>query len=178
MKPWTLAAMAVAGVLAFQGAHAYKTLQDKARAQEDSTEAIQRWKASYLALAGSQRQWQEQYPTSESVVDLYSLLQLADLQRYGLSFDRDAVALTRIEPVTGNGANLGLSRYCLSSQGTRESGALRVQADSYGALLTGLRQLAVQPQFYIGSVAINGEQDLPGAELGHFCLQLRQEAHA
>lgn len=174
----TVASIAFAAILGYQGFTAFGTLRNKATAQEDSTEALQRWQQSYLALSDSQKQWSSQYPSSGAVEDLYSLLQLVSLQRYSLRTDPDTVSLTRVEPVQGNGLNLGLVRYCLSSQGAADNGALRVEASSYTELLAGLRKLASVPYVYIGTIGIQGDKPQPAAILGDFCLQLRQQEPA
>jgi len=169
-----LAALATAGVLAFQGIAGFKTLQRKAEAQAQANEAMERWKQSYLALASTQQLWIKQYPQAKPTDDYVALLDLAQLGRFGLTTNRDAVSLTRIDGVKGNGHDLGLARYCLSSEGATDTGALRVEADSYGQLLKGLRELAAVPFVYVGTIGIQGDKDRPAAILGDFCLQLRE----
>ncbi len=161
-------------LLTMHGVKGYKTLQEKAVAQEGVTEAVQRWKQSYMALSGSVTQWETNYRREDSVQDLISLFALIGLNNYGLRADADNLVLTKVEPVAHNGTPLGLTKICLAS-GAGDGASLAVQAADYQTLFSGIDKLAKRPDIYIGNISVQGDKPVPMARLGEFCVMLRKK---
>jgi hypothetical protein len=160
----------IAGV---QGLKAYRTLAEKASAQERATENIERWKQSYMALSGIIKRWESSYRHENSIQDLMSLYNVIGLKEYGLQTDVDTMILNKVEPVTQNGSALGLTCVYLASAGSGDSSGFEVRASSYQNLFAGLKQLSERPDIYIGMITIKGDKT-PVAKLGDFCVLLRQ----
>lgn len=174
-------AVICAALLVFQGAQGFLALRTKAQQQDVATETIERWRLSYQALASSTQQWESRYPSMRDVHDLYGLYRTIDLKRYGLATNTDELTLTRVEPVNHNDIPVGLVSVCMASGSAGGGSALKVSAQSYAALLGALRELAKRPDVFIGNIGIQGDrgdQSVPVALLGDFCLLLRQEAGA
>ena len=160
----------IAGV---QGLKAYRTLAEKAAAQERATESVERWKQSYMALASTVKQWESSYRHENSIQDLMSLYHAIGLKDYGLQSDVDTMILHKVEPVAQNGAALGLTCVYLASAGSGDSSGFEVRASSYQNLFTGLKRLSERPDIYIGMITIKGDKT-PTAKLGDFCVLLRK----
>lgn len=167
-------AIALALVLLKQGYESYQMFEQKAAAQESVTESVDRWKTSYLALADTVKKWDASYEKEDSIQDQVSLIDELGLAQYGFKFDVDAITVVRIDPVTENGVQIGLTKVCLAS-GLNSEG-VKVSAPNYEALLSGLKRLAGRPDIYIGVIKIKGENNstTPEAILGDFCLLLRK----
>jgi len=160
----------VAGV---QGLKAYRTLSEKAVAQERATESVERWKQSYAALAGTVKRWESSYRHENSIQDLMSLYNAIGLEEYGLQTDVDTMILNKVEPVTQNGVALGLTCVYLASAGSGDTSSLEVRASNYQHLFAGVKRLSERPDIYIGMITIKGDKT-PTAKLGDFCVLLRK----
>lgn len=169
-----LVAIGVVVVMGLQGVNAYRTLTEKASAQEAVTESVQRWKQSYMAVADSVKHWEANYRRDDTVQDLVSLFSIIDLGAYGLRADTDKLILNKVDPVAQNGMHIGLTKVCLATAGGVESAGLDVQADNYTALFAGLKRLAQRPDIYINTITVKGDKAVPLASLGDFCVLLRR----
>lgn len=168
-----LIAAAIAVVMSMQGMKAYRTLSEKAAAQDAVTESVHRWQQSFQALSSTVQRWETQYRREDTVQDLVSLQSIVDLGSVGLRSDTDKVFLSKVEPVIENGIHLGLTRICLASSGSG-GGGLEVRTDNYSALFDGINRLAARPDIYIGTITVVGEKATPAARLGDFCIMLRK----
>lgn len=167
-------AFAFAFLMTFQGMKAYHILAEKAQAQASVTESVYRWKQNYMALGKTVSRWEREYHSQSSVQDMMALLAVADFDRYSLTINTDAVNINKIQPVTQNEMQIGLASVCLSSSGGGNSSALSVQAEDYQALFAGIKLLAKRPDISIGTISIKGNMAVPQADLGDFCILLRQ----
>lgn len=167
-----LAVMALGLILisVVQGRKAHQVVTDKAQAQANVTESVNRWKQDYLALGDSVRRWGQDYRNQESVPDLMTLIALVRLGEYGLTVNTDAVTINKIEPVTQGSMQIGLTKVCLASSSM--GAALEVQAPSYQALFKGFKQLAKRPDISIDTISIKGDRPVPVASFGDFCVLL------
>lgn len=161
-------------VSATQGLKAYRILTAKTQAQTDVTESVHRWKQNYMALGESVKRWEHNYRHQDSVPDLMSLFSIMNLGEYGIAVNHDAIILNKIEPMTQNGIPIGLTKACLSSNGSGDASALEVQAVNYLALLNGIKRLAQRPDIFMGTISIHGDKPVPVANLGEFCVLLRK----
>jgi hypothetical protein len=161
----------IAGV---QGLKAYRTLTEKAAAQERATESIDRWKKSYMALAGTMKRWESSYRPESSIQDLMSLYNVVGFGGYGLQVDVDTLILNKVEPVTQNGIPIGLTCIYLVSVGGGDSSGLEVRSSSYQKLFMGLKQLSERPDIYIGMITVKSDNGTPVAKLSDFCVLLRR----
>jgi len=159
-------------VSATQGLKAHRILTAKATAQDEVTESVHRWKQNYMALGESVKRWDRDYRQQDSVQDLMSLFAVINLNEYGISANTDAMILNKIDQVTQNGMQIGLTRICLSSTGSGDSSALEVRAPTYQALFDGLKRLSKRPDIYIGTISIKGDKAFAIANLGDFCVLL------
>jgi len=164
------------GFLIIAGVHslkAYRTLVEKAEAQERVTESIERWKQSYAALVGTIKRWESSYRNENSIQDLMSLYNAIGLKEYGLQTDVDTLILNKVEPVTQNGIALGLTCVYLVSADSGDGSSLVVRASNYQNLFAGLKRLSERPDIHIGMITIKGDKT-PTAKLGDFCVLLRK----
>ena len=169
-KLLAIMALGLAVISATQGMKVHRLMNEKATAQNNVTESVNRWKSNYLALGDSIKRWNKDYRTQDSVPDLMTLIAIVRLGDYGLSTDTDRIILNKIEPITQNGASIGLTKVCLAT--TSNGSALEVKAPSYKALFRGVKQLAHRPDIYADAIAIKGDKSTPVANLGEFCVLL------
>jgi len=169
-----LVALGVVVAMGLQGVNAYRTLTEKAAAQDAVTESVQRWKQSYMAVADSVQRWEADYPRDDAVQDLVSLFSIIDLGAYGLRSNTDKIILNKVDPVIENGMHIGLTKVCLATAGGVESAGLDVESDNYKTLFAGLKRLAQRPDIYIGTITVKGDKAVPLASLGEFCVLLRR----
>lgn len=173
-----LLGVVIAIVFCTMGVQGLKALREKAQQQDQATEVVRRWKQSYKALASSTSAWTGRYPKLANYKDLLDLHRSVGLERYQLVSDPDTLAITKLEPVTYNGADLALVRVCIASTGAAHDASLAVNAASYQSLLAGIKDLAAQPSVELGGIAIKEVEGTPTAFLSGFCLLLRHEATA
>lgn len=166
-----LLALALAVVLLNFGYRSYQTLAAKTREQNVITEAVVRWKHSYLALAGTQERWSHAYRAGSTIPDMLSLVAMLNLPAYGLTAGTDTLVIKSADPVKVNQVELGLTKLCLSNSASY----FAVESSSYEALLQGLDQLARRPDIQIDDVSIVGDKAAPQAKLGQLCLLFRSE---
>lgn len=159
-------------ISATQGLKSHRILAAKTQAQADVTESVNRWKLNYEALGESVKRWERNYLRQENVQDMMSLFAVVNLGEYGVAANTDAIILNKIEPVVQNGMPIGLTRICLSSNGSGDASALEIQAPNYQALFAGIKRLAQRPDISIGTISIKGDKALPVANLGDFCVLL------
>lgn len=169
-----LVATVAAGLFAMGGVRGYQVLAAKTGEQDLSTESLERWSKSYLALGESRARWVRSYRREDNAQDVLSLIGLAGLEAYGLIADADSVVLTSLEQVNANGAPIGLTRICMGT-GSADGGGLVVHAASYDALLHGVERLAKRKDVSLGNITVQGDKVVPLANLGDFCLLLRND---
>lgn len=163
-------ALGLALISTAQGIKVHRVMSEKALAQHNVTESVNRWKQNYLALGESIKRWEKDYRTQASVPDLMTLISIIRLNDYGLSTNTDRIILEKIEPVVQNGMQIGLTKVCLA---TSSNGAnLEVQASSYKELFKGINQLVNRRDIFVDSIAIKGDKSKPVANLGEFCILL------
>lgn len=176
-RGWTvLAAGALGLTLALTGWRGYQALAERATSQSAVTQAVLRWKHSYLALGGTQQRWQASYRSVASLPDLQALSDQLALGPLGLRADTDALSLRSVESVRQGNVELGLTRLCLSTG----NDVFRLEADSYAALLRGLEALARRPDVVLDQISVGGEagratreSTRAQARLGNLCLLFR-----
>ena len=169
-KLLVIMALGLAAISATQGIKVSRLMNEKATAQHNVTESVNRWKTNYLALGDSIKRWNTDYRTQESVPDLMTLIAIVRLSDYGLATDTDKIILNKIEPIAQNGSQIGLTKVCLAT--SSNGAALQVQAASYKALFKGIKQLANRPDLYADAITIKGDKPTPIAHLGEFCVLL------
>lgn len=160
-------------VLCMQGVKSFRTLTEKALAQEAATDSVLQWKQGYVAFADTVKKWNASFRSEDSVQDLISLYGVVGLGSYGLHADSDTLLLNKVTPVSQGGIAIGLTQFCISSS-SRPDGSLVVEAANYHALFAGLRQLSQRSDISIGSISIKGDKPTPVASLGDFCVLLRK----
>lgn len=173
-----LLGIVIAVLLGAMGYQGFAVLRQKAQQQSDATEVIRRWKQSYRALASSTGMWSKRYTDLGGYKDLLDLYRGLGLERYNLVSDPDALAITRLETVQYNGADLGLVRVCLASSGAASDAGFTVNAASYQDLLGGVTRLAQRPDVEIAGIGVKGADETPTASLTGFCVLVRQEVRA
>ncbi|WP_137922307.1 hypothetical protein [Hydrogenophaga sp. 2FB] len=159
-------------VLAFSAHGAWNVMQEKVRAQNNVTESVDRWTVSFAALNSSIEQWNKTFTKETSLQDLRGLLELANLEKSGLSIQADDIGVSAVEPVRHNNLNIGLTRMCLSSQGVADGKSLEVSAADYRTLFAGVKHLTDRADISIKNIVIRGDKKLPTATLGDFCVLL------
>lgn len=169
-RPLVVLATVLAVAMAVQGARAYRTLRDKALAQNQVTASVTEWRQTYQALAEPMKRWQGGYRHIDSVDDQEALLGLATLDRYGLATNPDTAIVNKVETISQNGVPLGLSKSCLVTGG---DGGLEVTAANYQALLRGIGELVARQDIHVRAIAFRGGKPQPSASLADFCVLLR-----
>ena len=164
-------ALGLAIISGIQGMKASRIMNEKALAQDNVTESVNRWKQNYLALGESIKRWGSDYRNQESVPDLMALIAIVNLGSYGLSTDADLLILNKIEPVTQNGMPIGLTKVCLAT--SSNGAALEVKAPTYRDLFQGIKKLSNRPDIFVDAITIKGDKPNPVANLGEFCVLLR-----
>jgi hypothetical protein len=169
-------ALVLAAILIVHGVQTYKILTDKAAAEVAETDKLQRWKATYKALATSQVKWAHDYqPVGGGGHQIVDLLKLVDFARYGVETDVDNLMVSKTNPVMVGDTSIGLERVCLKTT-VADGGTLFLRAPNYQALLTGLKRISEErPDIEIGSAALFGNGAFPLVKIGEFCILLRQQ---
>lgn len=163
-------ALGLAAISTMQGIKVHRVMTEKAMAQHNVTESVNRWKQNYLALGESIKRWGKDYRTQESVPDLMTLISIIRLNDYGLTANTDRIILERINPVIQNGAPIGLAKVCLAT--SNNIGSLEIQAPSYRELFKGIKELTNRADIFVDSISIKGDKPNPVANLGDFCVLL------
>lgn len=162
-------AIGISVVLGVAGIKGMKTLEATAKAQSNVTEGILNYQSSYQALAESMKRWDSNYRSAVEINDLASIANILSLSQYGLNHVADKIMLSSVDPVTQNGASLGMTKICLSNSGNTD---FNVTAPDFSTLFGGVKKLANRPDVTIGSFVISGEKE-PMAKLNNFCLLIR-----
>lgn len=145
--------------------------------QEQSTDNMARWTATYKALKPTDDQWRSAFQNGSSIKDLLSLYQSINQEMVGLHSSADLLVVTKVERLTFNNLDIGLSAIEISTTGKP---GFFVTADSYSALINGIQRLvgrkdirfrgivliaqpdAAHPQAIIEGMAILLRDALPG----------------
>lgn len=114
------------------------------------------------------REWDKAFRTAESARDIYTLV--GYIGESGIAPNPDKVTVERLERVTSNGLDIGLSRVCLTT--VAETG-LAFEGDSFSAILAGLRRVSQQPGIELGAVKLLENNGKANAVVSGFCLLLR-----
>lgn len=141
----------------------------KTAAQTEVSRSIERWNSMFNSLELSKDQWDTEFMEWDGIHDINSLMKGVDFGRYGFSVNSNNVLVNKIEPVIFQGADIGLSRVCIS-QG---NGDITLNAKSHSAILDGIRSLSERRDVSFESVEINAEKNKPEAIVSGFCLYLR-----
>lgn len=164
-------ALMFGSILLVGGIASYKALIKRTTEQVAINDSINRWKQSYKALQVVVKEWNSTFHTSSNKLDDRGIIQLINLGGVGLTAETDYLVLLSNTPVTSRGLDLGLSKICLGTKGDTFS----VSAPSYSELLAGLERLAARSDLTINTITIVGDATFPQANLGGFCVLIRNE---
>lgn len=162
----------LASILLVSGIESYKALSKRAVEQTNITESINRWKQSYKALQSVIKEWNGTYHSVAKAPDDRAIVSLINLSALGLSAETDYMVLNSVTPIAMRGIDLGLTKICLGIKGEN----FVVSAPTYADLLLGLDRLAARADLTISTVTIIGEATFPQANLGGFCILLRNDS--
>lgn len=172
-KPHTLGllfAIMVVLLLAFSGYNGFKVANERKIQQEQALEAFRQWKTEYLALKPIQDKWDATYPNAKDIRDVNSLYKL--IQGH-IQTNPDKLLVEKIERVTSNGIEVGLSRVCLVTSG--EMG-FAIEAESPSKLFLAARSLLELS--FVSAKSFTVKEDTAKAgnlkgTFGSFCIMVR-----
>lgn len=167
-----LAGLGVFIVLAHHANGAWAIFKDKVQAQQIITEGVYRWTDSFNALHKSMEQWGQIYTKEGTLQDLRGLLEMANFEGVGLSVRTDDVAVVSVDGVRHNDVPIGLTKVCLATMVGGDGKAIKVSAQDYRTLFSGIKSMTDRGDIDVGSIVIQGDKGRPTAALGNFCILL------
>ncbi|MCD5327911.1 hypothetical protein ACFFU8_09245 [Chromobacterium piscinae] len=166
-------AMAMAALLAAAlyngGDLTHQALARKADGQQAATQRLAQWQAQYKELAPSQVRWKNTFAPADDVKDQYRLIQLLNIQQYGLQMPMDSFTVNDIKPIEFNGQKLGLYKVCIGNTGGNQ---LNFVAQDYQTLLAAAKQLAQRQDLRLDKLTVQAGT-APTMVVYNACLLVR-----
>ena len=167
-----LFSIALAGIFGSAAIPAYKTLENKASSQMIAVHQLARWKSEYESLRPFQQQWDQKLTSAAQVDDVYTILRIVGLEKYGFTVDTEKLVVTKIDALmAADGTPLNADRVCLATAGLQ---GIVVTADNiYPTLITGLDRIAKRKDIEIPSITLSANGNVATATFP-LCLRLRR----
>jgi hypothetical protein len=152
------------------GTSTYATMHQKVIDQQTAEMKLKAWQDLYRALSPVEKAWRQTFPAAADVKDLYAIIQLLDVQQYGLTMPTQSFTMSGIKPVEYAGQKLGIYRVCVQNGGASQGLVLR--ANDYPTLVNAIKRLAGRSDLTFTSMSIR-DGDAPTMTLANTCLLLR-----
>ncbi|WP_207002639.1 hypothetical protein [Trinickia mobilis] len=157
-------------VLYSGGMSTYATMHQKVVDQQSAETKLKDWQDKYHALRPVETAWRQTFPAAADIKDLYSIIQLLDVQQYGLTMPTQAFTMSGIRPVEYAGQKLGIYRVCVQNGGASQG--LVLHANDYPTLVNAIKRLAGRSDITFTSISVR-DGDAPTMTLANTCLLLR-----
>lgn len=145
----------------------YTLVQGKLNEQRQTIQEFRQWKQEYTNLMPVRDQWDNSFPKTSTIKDLFSLYELLP---EGTSTNPDRLMVEKIERVKVNGKDVGLNKICVTSMG---SNGMVFEGKTPSALLHTVKLLQSKPYIRLDGIRIANHKDKLALTVSGLCFHLK-----
>ena len=165
--PSLVLGLSVTFILATGAWRGYNLALNKLNEQRQTIQEFRQWKQEYTTLMPVRDRWDNSFPKTGTIKDLFSLYELLP---EGTTTNPDRLVIEKIERVKVNGKDVGLNKICMTSMG---GNGVIFEGKSPSSLLKTVKLLQEKPYIRLESIRLANDKEKLTLSVSGLCFHLK-----